>query len=212
MRDYMHVYYKILYIYSLQRVRMKTGLLLKSVTRCSTAGYGKKAMLLKYFFLQFTVSKYIVIESILTRNLLLCKIFPILLRAWYIRKNKKPQKVKSTRQLDFSEDTTETFHLLIVKDLMVSHDMVKWWDIIIQKRSQTIFLNCKTWKYCDDGGCNFLPIIFECQMLRAIYFAIHNSCFQCSTTKLILTIQTNMNTENVGVYLTLKCDKLSIKC
>ena len=61
----------------------------------------------------------------------------------------------------FSEDTTKTFPSLIVKDLMVSNDMVKHWDIIIQERSQTIFLTCKTWKYCDSWEYNFLAIIFE---------------------------------------------------
>jgi len=89
-----------------------------------------------------------------------CKIFPIFLRVHYIRKEKN-QKVQIMMQPYFSEDTTKTFPSLIVKDLMVSNDMVKHWDIIIQERSQTIFLTCKTWKYCDSWEYNFLAIIFE---------------------------------------------------
>lgn len=157
------------------------------------------------------VNTLLLIRSILTGNLMSCKTFPIFLRVQYIRKE-KIQKVKIMMQLDFSEDATKTFPSRTVKDLMVSYDMVKRWDIIIQKRSQTIFLTCKTWKYCGGWEYNFPAVIFEYWMLKAICFASHNSCLQCSTTKLILTIQTSMSTENVGVYLTLGSDKLTIKC
>lgn len=55
-------------------------------------------------------------------------------------------------------------------------------------RSQAVFLNCKTWEYCDARGCNF-P---EHQLLKAICFASHHSYFY-GATKLILTVQTSMN-------------------